>query len=775
MDTLDKLTVPQLKAKLKERGADVKGKKIDLVKRLQDLLDADEDVSVADRNMADDPADGVQGGVSCGLSETTIGGQNLRAESIVSSRSSTSNASIKSLRAIEASKRAALRARASFLAEKRKIELEELNLRLRKEELLISAEIAESEAKERVLMESDDSVVAESAVNQTSGQSERHTEPSSHSLSVRNAETSAPSSRGGDSRDRRATSPEPITISNRPDDDGDPVTATAQTAQRPELPQTDISQAIFTQLQKGQLPKLEIPVFDGDVTKYRCFIRAFDSRIASKTDDPDERLYYLQTYVCGKPLEIIRRCMHMSDGSGYLEARRLLERRYGEPDSVSAAFVDILTEWNPIKPGDVDGLDKFSIALTSCLNVMQDVPPGSRETDHPRTMRKIVEKLPYHCQDSWRSRVIQIKEEARRKVIFEDIVSFVDREVRKLTDPTFGKLVKTDMGVKRAHTVSATAVDEIPRPRAMKCLYCGEQHHTDSCEEFNDLPYEYRKQFIFERGLCFGCLRRGHQFSACAKKLSCRICRGRHPTSLHKGRPSSPAAADGDAGSTAVVKNGRLKASGAEVSGGTRGSSSTMMAIIPVIVRSPDGSRSVVTQAFLDLGSSASFCTDSLLKKLNAEGKSVNLKMLTATAGNQSVQCKEVNGLSISGLDAAWTIQLPPTFTLNKIPVKHEDIATPEDIERWTHLKGISTTQSDAEIGLMIGGNCPEALCPLETRRGAAGEPFAFRSRLGWTVCGPRWHNSASDKDVDRSAPMQTDTSATEKPLSKLVLVQETI
>ena len=149
--------------------------------------------------------------------------------------------------------------------------------------------------------------------------------------------------------------------------------------------------------------------------------------------------------------------------------------------------------------------------------------------------------------------------------------------------------------------------------------------------------------------------------------------------------------------------------------------------------------------------------------------------MMTTTAENQPVQCKVVDGLSISGLDAASMIQLPPTYTLNKIPMKHEDMATPEDVERWMHLKGISTTQTNAEIGIMIGGNCPEALCPLETRTGAAGEPFAFRSRLGWTVRGPRWHSPAANRGFVPSAAVQSDTSAIEKPLSKLVLVQETI
>ncbi|XP_043204945.1 uncharacterized protein LOC122372129 [Amphibalanus amphitrite] len=467
----------------------------------------------------------------------------------------------------------------------------------------------------------------------------------------------------------------------------------------------------------------------------------------------------------------------MSDGSGYLEARRLLNRRYGDPDSVSSAFVDILTDWNSIKPGDVDSLDKFSIALTSCLNVMKDIPPGSRETDHPRTMRKIVEKLPYHCQDSWRNRVIQIKEEANRKVTFEDIVVFVDREVRKITDPTFGKLTKPDGSGKKPHIVSATGVNKDASPRVMTCLYCAEQHSTDSCERLNHEPYEKRRTFIVEQRLCFGCLRQRHQISVCTKRLSCKICKGRHPTPLHNDKQASPSefsatskqSSGSSAGPAAVVRNGRLEIDGAEVAAGARGDSSTMMAVIPVLVRSPDGSRSVVTHAFLDLGSSATFCTDLLLKRLNVKGKATRLTMMTAASENQSVQCQVVEGLSITGLHSSTAVQLPPTYTLERIPVKHEDIATPADIGKWMHLEGIPLTQVDAEIGLMIGGNCPEALCPLEVRRGGEGEPFAFRSELGWAVYGPRELRSTRDHGaarVNRVSVLRGDSDIHEKFVS---------
>ena len=85
------------------------------------------------------------------------------------------------------------------------------------------------------------------------------------------------------------------------------------------------------------------------------------------------------------------------------------------------------------------------------------------------------------------------------------------------------------------------------------------------------------------------------------------------------------------------------------------------------------------------------------------------------------------------------------------------------------HLEGIPLTQVDAEIGLMIGGNCPEALCPLEVRRGGEGEPFAFRSELGWAVYGPRELRSTRDHGaarVNRVSVLRGDSDIHEKFVS---------
>ena len=57
---------------------------------------------------------------------------------------------------------------------------------------------------------------------------------------------------------------------------------------------------------------------------------------------------------------------------------------------------------------------------------------------------------------------------------------------------------------------------------------------------------------------------------------------------------------------------------------------------------------------------------------------------------------------------------------------------------RWSHLKGLPLHHAPIdEVMLLIGQDYPDALIPLATVPGGKGEPYAVRTRLGWTVNGP--------------------------------------
>lgn len=82
------------------------------------------------------------------------------------------------------------------------------------------------------------------------------------------------------------------------------------------------------------------------------------------------------------------------------------------------------------------------------------------------------------------------------------------------------------------------------------------------------------------------------------------------------------------------------------------------LAIVPVKVKSKKGQRILETNAFLDQGSSASFCTVGLLDKLNLTGRKT--KILLRTMGQEKVlDSFIVPELEIARLDSDIYYDMP--------------------------------------------------------------------------------------------------------------------
>ena len=162
------------------------------------------------------------------------------------------------------------------------------------------------------------------------------------------------------------------------------------------------------------------------------------------------------------------------------------------------------------------------------------------------------------------------------------------------------------------------------------------------------------------------------------------------------------------------------------------------MSIIPVKVR-VNGGKTVSTYAFLDNGSSASFCTQSLLQELEVRGTELaQLSLSTVDPNVTRVVSQIVTGMEVSDMIQTEYVSLPPVYSLQKIPVTPEDIPKQRDMQAWSHLHDIDIPEIDAEIGLMIGNDVPEVMEPWDIVHGQnPGEPFAVRTKVGWVVNGP--------------------------------------
>lgn len=59
------------------------------------------------------------------------------------------------------------------------------------------------------------------------------------------------------------------------------------------------------------------------------------------------------------------------------------------------------------------------------------------------------------------------------------------------------------------------------------------------------------------------------------------------------------------------------------------------------------------------------------------------------------------------------------------------------DVARYPHLRNLSNNFASSTTDILIGQDNHELLIPYETKIGKSGEPFAFRTLLGWSLCGP--------------------------------------
>ena len=400
------------------------------------------------------------------------------------------------------------------------------------------------------------------------------------------------------------------------------------------LKQSSVLDLLLEQQDRNLLPKLDVPRFSGSVTDYAQFIRSFEVRIESKLRNDEERLSYLDHYLVGEPKDVIKGCLLMTSGSGYAEARRLLDGRYGDSCRTVTSLVNRLSKWPQIRSDDVTGLDKFSIFLNTCHHTVQGTAPSSVELDQPNILRAAMDKLPDYMQDRWRRHALRIafnKEIPSSNAIrFADFVSFVQAEVNILLDPLFGK-----------HSTEARsnrAVQPKPNPRTMtgsvlatnastgpKCWYCEGSHYLQDCTILRAKPIDKRREYFMKESLCFGCCRRGHRVAQCRSRRSCELCKRRHLTVLHqsveRADPSSVTTSSAPDRAETTVKERLADA----VSAASKIQSG--MPVVPVKVRS--GGRTVSTYAFLDSGSSACFCTESLLAELQASSETTHLTLET--------------------------------------------------------------------------------------------------------------------------------------------------
>ena len=535
--------------------------------------------------------------------------------------------------------------------------------------------------------------------------------------------------------------------------------------------QNEITASLVNQQRLISLPPRDIPVFEGDPFQYQAFIKSFEQGVEDKAGKAD-CLYYLEQFTRGQPRELVQSCQHMDPERGFIVAKALLQEHFGNDYKIANAYIEKALAWPAIKSEDVKSLQAYALFLRGCLNVMEECP-HMQEMDMASNMRKVVYKLPYKLRERWRAVAHDIMEKYNQRAHFVDVVAFLEKQVRILSDPIFGNIeahvhqnvtalkplnklkMQTRTFKGRGSSFATTVMpgnsceenahtNNITKQDLVCCSCCSCAHLLEKCQQFLRKKHREKIRFLKEKGICFGCLRVGHISRDCNKRLVCEVCDKQHPTALHipkanteSQQRSEPPEVDSSTSSQICGCTGA-------------GNDRCILSIVPVQVKSTGGNEIIETYAFLDPGSTATFCSEYLMQRLNITGK--RTQFLLKTMGQKKVvPTFAVSGMEVAGLAGKSFYPLPEILTQKEIPVTPDNIVTAADLERWPYLSKVHVPTIEANVDLLIGSNAPRLLEPWEVVNSHGFGPYAIRTVLGWVINGPLNGNCGIDKSKPSS------------------------
>nr|XP_049612597.1 uncharacterized protein LOC125990036 isoform X1 [Syngnathus scovelli] len=567
----------------------------------------------------------------------------------------------------EEAKRAALLARAESLKKKKAIQLQEAKLKAELEELEIETAIAASTAKLKVFQNHEDPQDAMNEYVKYRLEQPLASLPRSQPVLEVQAQMTADAEEKEDHPmydvSASITKHSSHAYLCHPDhSDGAPPirpqepTSTGDRIYEVMHHQNLITEMLVKQQSLSLLPKRDIPVFSGDPLKYKSFLRAFDNAIDNKTQNENDKLFFLEQYTRGEPQDLVRSCEHMTPEKGYREARQLLHKQYGDNLKITMAYIEKALKWPQIKTDEVKSLNAYSLFLIGCRNTMQDVD-YMEEMDNPTNMRVILSKLPYKMRERWRNVAFEMQENKGRRARFTDLVDYIDRQTKIVSDPLFGDLQEVSLSTKQKEKSSFVKIAKESTPRSSSfatsvdtekqefsqsnqvtktdngklaqnnCLYCDKNHGLGNCEKFQKLAHKDKIEYLKFKGLCFGCLVQGHLSKDCSRRLTCQLCSRKHPSILHvpreeKTSPQNERNATSEPQTTSAVSQEMCGYTGA-------GSNEEVLAIVPVKLKSKKGTQIIETYAFINPGSSATFCTEKIMRTLNLRGRKTDILLRT--------------------------------------------------------------------------------------------------------------------------------------------------
>ena len=529
--------------------------------------------------------------------------------------------------------------------------------------------------------------------------------------------------------------------------------STARTRATPTTITTPAPASVHSSLPREmepKLPSIDIPTFEGDIMKWRCFWSAFEATVDNKKMSKPNKLSYLRKAIRDPGSQTLL-YSPQEDSDFYDEVVAALKLRFDRTKEVHRNLVHDLVSLTPSKYTRAD--------LRKKVDNVRHLLSSLKHTGHydlPTVLTSLVyATLPAKLQTLWDQHNMLNKKVSPVLELLEYVSNHAETlpasystatdkpsepqgrrpPHRKSNSSPRGSVYVTAPSPP-VSTTPSSSINVEPRPYRYECILCSpEKHPLHSCPKWGACSVAQRMNHVNTHKLCHNCLKAGHNANVCYCKYRCQTCKEKHHTSIHSSVPAPTVAHVTVAQTTVVEEEDEVP--------------DALITTAKLLLIGPDGTE-LPARALIDSGASISLVTQRVAQMLLLPLKPTKLR-LSVVQGEVSRPLKHratihLSPLHCKGLKLKCKPYVAPTVTADLPP------GLVPSVTHLPHLAGLPLADPSynlpGRIDILLGADmAPAILSQVTSRKGSNDEPMAQATIFGWSISGPVpgfLHNQAS-------------------------------
>lgn len=527
----------------------------------------------------------------------------------------------------------------------------------------------------------------------------------------------------------------PVTIPNAS-------TPTRNTAPSASIERSNSSNGLLMR-QQIRLPKMNLPKFNGDITRFQAFWQSFRCSI----DENDSlsgvhKLNYLVSLLEGPAYKALQG-LDVTD-ENYGHAIEILKTRFGRTQQIISAHMTELLNLQNFSNDRTNDLRSIYDNINVHIRGLESLGVSSERYGCllvPVIMKRMPNEIALQVarktsEDVWD--INEIMEIIRKEIEARELSKGIT-----VTERVSKPIMRVNQQQNQPTGTTRSFIAKNDKPRKIECYFCTNSHYSNECTIIKDI--EKRKSLLMDAKRCFNCLRIGHISKNCQSNFRCKKCNRRHNTAIcdHK--------ADGGDDK----KERKQDAEATTITTATsKGKTNVLLQTARAHVFGEDKAKKIAVNILFDGGSQKSYITESLKKRLALKSEKTETINLN-TFGSEKSKKQSCESIQIN-LEVGENVM---PITALSFPTICSPMASRVDINNYPHLQGLQLadtfSNSDKHIGLLIGADHYHDIVTGEVIKGSAG-PTATYSKLGWLLSGPVCVNRTENDIVSCSNVIST-------------------